>query len=47
MAQPRDDPYLFEIRTSTHYGRIVMAGDETVVSVGNMQEALRYIEYRG
>lgn len=38
-------PYGFEICTSTHYGRMVMLDDETVVLFGNMDEALKYIEY--
>jgi propane monooxygenase coupling protein len=38
-------PYLFEICTSTHYGRMVMVDDETVVLFGDMTEALQYIEY--
>ena len=33
-------PHLFEISTSTHYGRMVMVDDETVVLFGNMEEAL-------
>jgi propane monooxygenase coupling protein len=38
-------PYLFEICTSTHYGRMVMVDDDTVVLFGDMDEALQYIEY--
>ena len=38
-------PYLFEISTSTHYGRMVMVDDETVVLFGDLDEALKYIEY--
>jgi propane monooxygenase coupling protein len=36
-------PYLFEISTSTHYGRMVMIDDNTVVLFGDMNEALKYI----
>lgn len=35
-------PYLFEISTSTHYGRMVMVDDDTVVLFGNMEEAMAY-----
>jgi propane monooxygenase coupling protein len=38
-------PHLFEISTSTHYGRMVMVDDNTVVLFGNMDEALVYIEH--
>jgi propane monooxygenase coupling protein len=38
-------PYLFEISTSTHYGRMVMVDDETVVLFGDMDEAMQYIRY--
>jgi propane monooxygenase coupling protein len=38
-------PYLFEICTSTHYGRMVMVDDETVVLFGDMNEAMQYIKY--
>ena len=38
-------PYLFEISTSTHYGRMVMPDDNTVVLFGDMNEALKYIEH--
>jgi propane monooxygenase coupling protein len=38
-------PYLFEISTSTHYGRMVMVDDETVVLFGDMNEAMEYIQY--
>jgi propane monooxygenase coupling protein len=38
-------PYLFEISTSTHYGRMVMVDDETVVLFGDMEEAMQYIRY--
>jgi len=35
-------PPLFEISTSTHYGRMVMIDDETVALFGNMDDALAY-----
>ena len=35
-------PHLFEISTSTHYGRMVMVDDETVVLFGNMDDAMAY-----
>jgi propane monooxygenase coupling protein len=38
-------PYLFEIATSTHYGRMVMVDDDTVVLFGDMNEAMQYIAY--
>ncbi len=38
-------PHLFEISTSTHYGRMVMVDDNTVVLFGDMEEALQYISY--
>jgi propane monooxygenase coupling protein len=38
-------PHLFEICTSTHYGRMVMVDDDTVVLFGDLREALEYIEY--
>ena len=38
-------PYLFELCTSTHYGRMVMVDDDTVVLFGDMEEALKYIRY--
>jgi propane monooxygenase coupling protein len=37
-------PHLFEVSTSTHYGRMVMVDDNTVVCFGGMDEALEYIE---
>ena len=37
--------HLFEISTSTHYGRMVMVDDNTVVCFGNMDDALAYIEH--
>lgn len=36
-------PHLFEISTSTHYGRMVMVDDETVVLFGRMEDAFEYI----
>jgi propane monooxygenase coupling protein len=39
-------PHLFEIATSTHYGRMVMVDDETVVLFGDMDEAMQYISYQ-
>jgi len=36
-------PYLFEISTSTHYGRMVMVDDNTVTLFGNMDEMMGYI----
>lgn len=36
-------PHLFEISTSTHYGRMVMVDDNTVVCFGDMNEAMQYI----
>lgn len=35
-------PHLFEISTSTHYGRMVMIDDDTVVLFGNMEDAMAY-----
>lgn len=35
-------PHLFEISTSTHYGRMVMVDDNTVVLFGRMEDALEY-----
>ena len=35
-------PHLFEISTSTHYGRMVMVDDDTVVLFGNMDDALAF-----
>ena len=36
-------PYLFEISTSTHYGRMVMTDDNTVMLFGDMNEMMKYI----
>src|SRR5258708_38503050 len=38
-------PYLFEISTSTHYGRMVMVDDQTGALFGDMDEAMQYIKY--
>jgi propane monooxygenase coupling protein len=38
-------PHLFEVCISTHYGRMVMVDDETVVLFGDLNDALEYIEY--
>ena len=35
-------PHLFEISTSTHYGRMVMVDDNTVAVIGSMEGALEY-----
>ena len=35
-------PHLFEISTSTHYGRMVMVDENTIVLFGNMDDALEY-----
>lgn len=35
-------PHLFEVSTSTHYGRMVMVDDNTVVLFGNMEDVLEY-----
>ena len=35
--------YIFEISTSTHYGRMVMVDENTVVLFGDMNEAMKYI----
>lgn len=36
-------PHIFEISTSTHYGRMVMVNEDLVTLFGNMDEAMRYI----
>lgn len=36
--------YDFEVVMSTHYGRMVMVDENTVVIFGNMDEALQYEE---
>jgi propane monooxygenase coupling protein len=38
-------PYTFEICTSTHYGRMVMPDEDTVVLFGDIDEAMKYIKY--
>jgi propane monooxygenase coupling protein len=35
---------IFEVNTSTHYGRMVRIDDNTVTLFGNMEEVLEYIE---
>lgn len=35
-------PHIFEISTSTHYGRMVMIDENTVILFGDMDEALQY-----
>ena len=37
-------PYDFEIVMSTHYGRMVMVDETTVVLFGNLEEATQYEE---
>lgn len=37
-------PHLFEISTSTHYGRMVMVDDNTVRLYGNMDDMREFIE---
>ena len=36
-------PYLFEISTSTHYGRMVLIDDNTVTLFGNMDDVKEFI----
>ncbi|WP_240759548.1 MmoB/DmpM family protein [Lichenicoccus roseus] len=36
-------PHLFEISTSTHYGRMVLIDDNTVSLFGNMDDVKEYI----
>ncbi len=38
-------PQLFEISTSTHYGRMVTVDENTVVLFGDMNEAMSYVAY--
>jgi propane monooxygenase coupling protein len=38
-------PHLFEISTSTHYGRMVMVDEDTVVLFGDMDAAMSYVAY--
>ena len=40
-------PHLFEISTSTHYGRMVMTDDNTVMLFGDMNEMMKYISDDG
>jgi propane monooxygenase coupling protein len=35
--------HLFEISTSTHYGRMVMIDEDNVTLFGNMDDAMKYI----
>jgi propane monooxygenase coupling protein len=35
-------PHIFEISTSTHYGRMVTIDDNVVALFGNMEEAMAY-----
>jgi propane monooxygenase coupling protein len=35
-------PHIFEISTSTHYGRMVMTDDNTVTVFGDMNDMLKY-----
>lgn len=35
-------PHIFEISTSTHYGRMVMVDENTVMLFGNMEEAMAF-----
>jgi propane monooxygenase coupling protein len=37
--------HLFEISTSTHYGRMVMVDENTVVLFGDMNAAMAYVAY--
>ena len=37
-------PHLFEISTSTHYGRMVMVDDNTIICFGDMNEMMEYID---
>jgi propane monooxygenase coupling protein len=34
---------IFEVNTSTHYGRMVRVDDNTVILFGNMEEVMEYI----
>lgn len=36
-------PHLFEISTSTHYGRMVMLDDNTVVLFGKMDDVMQFV----
>lgn len=35
---------IFEVNTSTHYGRMVRVDDNTVILFGNMDDVMQYIE---
>lgn len=37
--------HLFEISTSTHYGRMVMIDENTMMLFGDMNEAMSYVAY--
>jgi propane monooxygenase coupling protein len=37
--------YLFEISTSTHYGRMVTIDENTMILFGDMNEAMSYVAY--
>ncbi len=37
--------HLFEISTSTHYGRMVMVDENTMVLFGDMNAAMSYVAY--
>ena len=37
-------PHTFEISTSTHYGRMVIVDDDTVVLFGDMNDMLQYAQ---
>ena len=37
--------HLFEISTSTHYGRMVMIDENTVMLFGDMNEAMSFVAY--
>jgi propane monooxygenase coupling protein len=37
------DASMFEVNTSTHYGRMVRVDDNTVILFGNMDEVMEYI----
>lgn len=36
-------PHIFEISTSTHYGRMVMVDENNVTLFGNLDDAMKYI----
>ena len=37
--------HMFEISTSTHYGRMVMIDENTMILFGDMNEAMSYVAY--